>query len=145
MQNRFLGSRFSGSAFSGSPDETRRGLSQDLLRAMTGHDAGAQLPVVARTRRAIRVADESRREQGERERRTFGISLFAIGALFVLLAPVLWDSMDDLISGEHFSDLPTQVALVSTLLMMSVVAALGVFWRSRSAHDSGHDGFRQDP
>jgi hypothetical protein len=126
--------------FSGSGDETNSKLSQDLLRAVTGHDAGAQLPVVARTRRAIRVADENRREQGQRDRRTFGISLFAGGALFVLLAPVLWDSMDDLISGEHFGDLPTQVALISTLLMMSVVAALVVFWRSRS----GHDGFRQD-
>lgn len=125
---------------SGSRDEANSKLSQDLLRAVTDHDAGAPLPVVARTRRAIRVADENRREQGQRDRRTFGISLFAGGALFVLLAPVLWDSMDDLISGEHFSDLPTQVALISTLLMMSVVAALVVFWRSRS----GHDGFQQD-
>jgi hypothetical protein len=120
--------------------ETGRDLPQDLLRAISGHDAGAQLPVVARTRRAIRVADESRREQGERDRRTFGISLFAGGALFVLLAPVLWDSMDDLIGGEHFSDLPTQVALISTLLMVSVVAALVVLWRGRSSHE----GFRQD-
>jgi hypothetical protein len=140
MKDRFQGSRFSRSPLPGSPDETRRSLQQDLLRAVTGHDAGAQSPVVARTRRAIRVADETRREQGERERRTFGISLFAIGALFVLLAPALWDSMDDLISGEHFSDLPTQVALISSLLMISVVAALAVFWRSRS----GRDGFRQD-
>jgi len=135
MQDRFPGFRSSG-----SPAETRRGLSQDLLRAVSGHDAGAQLPVVARTRRAIRVADETRREQGERDRRTFGISLFAGGALFVLLAPVLWDSMDDLIGGEHFTDLPTQVALISSLLMMSVVAALAVFWRSRS----GRDSFPQD-
>jgi hypothetical protein len=140
MQDRSQGSRFSGSPLSGSGDETRRGLPQDLLRALTGHDAGAQLPVVARTRRAIRVADESRREQGERDRRTFGISLFAGGALFVLLAPVLWDSMDDLIGGEHFTDLPTQVALISSLLMISVVAALAVFWRSRS----GRDSFPQD-
>jgi hypothetical protein len=126
--------------FSAPRNEARRDLSQDLLRAMTGHDANAQLPVVARTRRAIRIADENRREQSERERRTLGISLFAGGALFVLLAPVLWDSMDDLIGGEHFSDLPTQVALISTLLMVSVVAALAVLWRSRS----GQDGFRQD-
>lgn len=125
---------------SGSRDEANSKLSQDLLRAVTGHDAGAPLPVVARTRRAIRVADESRREQGERDRRTFGISLFAVGALFVLLAPVLWDSVDDLINGEHFGDLPTQVALLSSLLMMSIVAALAVLWRSRS----GQDEFRQD-
>jgi hypothetical protein len=125
---------------SGSRDEANSKLSQDLLGAVTGYDTGAPLPVVARTRRAIRVADESRREQGERDRRTFGISLFAGGALFVLLAPVLWDSVDDLINGEHFGDLPTQVALLSSLLMMSIVAALAVLWRSRS----GQDEFRQD-
>ena len=124
--------------FSTSRDATRN--DKDLLRAVSGRDVNAQLPVVARTRQAIRVADENRREQSERERRTLGISLFAGGALFVLLAPVLWDSMDDLIGGEHFSDLPTQVALISTLLMMSVVAALVVLWRSRS----GRDEFRQD-
>jgi len=117
-------------------DQTR----EDLLRAVTGHDVSAQLPVVARTRRAIRVANETRREDGERGRRTFGISLFAFGALFVLLAPALWDSVDDLIGGEHFTDLPTQVALVSTFLMMSIVAALVILWRSRSSQD----GFRQD-
>jgi hypothetical protein len=113
---------------------------ESLLRAMSGHDAGAQLPIVARTRRAIRIANENRREDGKRGRRTFGISLFAFGAIFVLLAPVLWTSLDDLIGGEHFTDLPTQVTLVSTLLMMSIVAALVILWRSHS----GHDSFRQD-
>jgi hypothetical protein len=111
-----------------------------LLRAVSGRDISAQLPIVARTRRAIRIANETRREDGERGRRTFGISLFAVGALFVLLAPVLWDSLDDLIGGEHFTDLPTQVALISTLLMLSIVAALIVLWRSRS----GQDGFQRD-
>ena len=35
--------------------------------------------------------------------------------------------------GEHFGDLPTQVGLLSSLLMMAVVAALAVLWRSRPA------------
>jgi hypothetical protein len=120
-----------------NPEDTR----EALLRALRGHDSHAQLPVVSRTRRAIRVANETRRENGERGRRNFGISLFAGSALFVLLAPALWYGLDDLISGEHFTDLPTQLALVSTLLMMSIVAALIVLWRSRA----GHDGFPRDP
>jgi hypothetical protein len=125
------------------PDRTRtpkEEIHQALLRAIAGHDANAQLPVVARTRRAIRIADESRRAQDEYGRRSLGISLFAFGAFLVLLAPVLWTSVDDFIGGEHFGDLPTQVALISTLLMMSVVAALVAIWRTRS----GKDGFRQD-
>ena len=64
-------------------DQTR----EALLRAVTGHDVSAQLPVVARTRRAIRVANETRREDGERGRRTFGISLFAFGASSCSLPP----------------------------------------------------------
>jgi hypothetical protein len=124
--------------FSTSRDATRN--DKDLLRAVSGRDVNAQLPVVARTRRAIRVADETRREQGERGRRQIGITLFAFGAIFLILAPAMWGSIDDLIGGEHFSDLPTQVALISTLLMLSVVAALVAVWRSRS----GKDGFRQD-
>lgn len=122
------------------PRSPQEELHQALLRAVAGHDANAQLPVVARTRRAIRVANDTRRQQDEYGRRSFGISLFAFGALFVLLAPVLWTSVDDFIGGEHFGDLPTQVALISTLLMMSVVAALVAIWRTRP----GKDGFRQD-
>lgn len=126
------------------PDRSSRASKEEiheaLLRAVAGRDANTQLPMVARTRRAIRVANDARLEQGERGRRHIGITLFVFGAFLVLLAPVLWTSLDDFIGGEHFGDLPTQVALISTLLMMSVVAALVAIWRIRA----GKDGFRQD-
>ena len=109
-----------------------------LLRAVSGRDANSQLPIVARTRRAIRIASDTRREQGELGRRNVGIALFTLGSLIVLVAPTLWNSVDDLAGGEHFGDLPLQVALISTLLMMSVVAALVALWRSHS----GDDGYR---
>lgn len=109
-----------------------------LLRAISGRDANAQLPLVARTRRAIRVANETRREQGKLGRRNLGIALFTLGALIVLVAPTLWNSIDDFAGGEHFGDLPLQIALISTLLMMSVVAALVLLWRGRSGQDGYH-------
>lgn len=109
-----------------------------LLRAVSGRDANAQLPLVARTRRAIRIANDARREQGRLGRRNVGIALFTLGSLIVLLAPTLWNSMDDLAGGEHFGDLPFQVALISTLLMMSVVAALVALWRNHSGDDGYH-------
>jgi hypothetical protein len=108
---------------------------QALLRAVAGHDANAQLPVVARTRRAIRVANDARLEQGERGRRHIGITLFVFGAIFVLLAPVIWGGLDDLVGGEHFGDLPAQVMLLSTFLMLAVVGALAVAWRGRAGQD----------
>jgi protein-S-isoprenylcysteine O-methyltransferase Ste14 len=112
-----------------------------LLRAVAGRDASAQLPVVARTRRAIRVANESRREQGERGRHGIGVTLFVLGAIFVVLAPAMWGSLDDFFGGEHFGDLPTQITLLSTFLMLAVVGALVVVWRNRVANQ---DEYRQD-
>lgn len=109
-----------------------------LVRAIAGHDANAHLPIVARTRRAIRIANDTRREQGKLGRRTLGIALFTLGALIVLVAPTLWNSIDDVAGGEHFGDLPLQITLISTLLMMSVVAALVILWRGRSEHDGYH-------
>lgn len=113
----------------------RQEIPEALLRAVAGHDANAQLPVVARTRRAIRVANEARLEQGERGRRHIGITLFVLGAIFVLLAPVIWGAVEDLVGGEHFADLPAQVMLLSTFLMLAVVGALAVAWRGRRGQD----------
>ena len=117
-------------------DETR----EALLRAVSGRDASAQLPLVARTRRAIRVANDTRREQGERGRHHIGITLFVFGAIFLVLAPAIWGGLDDLLGGEHFGDLPAQVTLLSTFLMLAVVGALGVVWRNRDKQDE----YRQD-
>jgi protein-S-isoprenylcysteine O-methyltransferase Ste14 len=111
-----------------------------LLRAFAGRDANAQLRVVTRTRRAIRVANESRREQGERGRHDIGITLFVLGAIFVVLAPAMWSSLDDFFGGEHFGDLPAQVMLISTFLMLAVVGALVAVWRNRTNQDE----YRQD-
>jgi hypothetical protein len=117
-------------------DESR----EALLRAIAGRDANAQLPIVARTRRAIRIANQIRLEQGERERHHVGITLSVLGAIFVVLAPAMWGSLDDLFAGEHFGDLPTQVTLLSTFLMLAVVAALAIVWRGRANRDE----YRQD-
>ena len=106
-----------------------------LLRAIAGHDANAQLPLVARTRRAIRVANETRREQGQRERHHMGITLFVFGAILLVLAPALWGSIDDFFGGEHFGDLPAQVTLLSIFLVLAVVGALAVMLRNRARQD----------
>jgi hypothetical protein len=111
-----------------------------LLRAVAGRDANSQLPIVARTRRAIRIANDTRREQGERERHHIGITLFALGAILLVLAPVLWSSLDDFLGGEHFGDLSAQVTLLSSFLVLAVVGALAVVWRNRGNQDE----YRQD-
>jgi hypothetical protein len=111
---------------------------EGLVRAIA--DANTHLPLVAKTRRAIRVANDSRRERGERERHHMGITLFVFGAILLMLAPALWGSIDDLLGGEHFGDLPTQVTLLSIFLVLAVAGALVVVWRGRSNQEE----FRQD-
>ena len=112
-----------------------------LLRAVAGRDANAQLPMVTRTRRAIRIANESRREEGARGRHHIGVTLFVFGAIFLVLAPATWGSLDDLFGGEHFGDLPTQVMLLCTFLMLAVVGALAVaLWRNQA----NQQDYRQD-
>ena len=114
---------------------------ESLLRAVAGRDANAQLPMVTRTRRAIRIANESRREEGERGRHHIGVTLFVFGAIFLVLAPAMWGSLDDLFGGEHFGDLPTQVMLLCTFLMLAVVGALAVaLWRNQT----NQQDYRQD-
>ena len=123
------------------PHNSKDEVPEALLRAVAGRDANAQLPMVTRTRRAIRIANESRREEGERGRHHIGVTLFVFGAIFLVLAPAMWGSMDDLFGGEHFGDLPTQVMLLCTFLMLAVVGALAVaLWRNQA----NQQDYRQD-
>ena len=123
------------------PHNRKDKVPEALLRAVAGRDANAQLPMVTRTRRAIRIANESRREEGERGRHHIGVTLFVFGAIFLVLAPAMWGSMDDLFGGEHFGDLPTQVMLLCTFLMLAVVGALAVaLWRNQA----NQQDYRQD-
>jgi hypothetical protein len=119
----------------GTPRQEIQETRDALLRAIAGHDANAQLPVVARTRRAIRVANDSRLVRGERGRRQIGITLFVFGTIVVLLAPVIWGAVEDLVGGEHFADLPAQVMLLSAFLMLAVGGALAVAWLGRRGQD----------
>ena len=123
------------------PHNRKDEVPEALLRAVAGRDANAQLPMVTRTRRAIRIANESRREEGERGRHHIGVTLFVFGAIFLVLAPAMWGSLDDLFGGEHFGDLPTQVMLLCTFLMLAVVGALAVaLWRNQA----NQQDYRQD-
>lgn len=112
-----------------------------LVRAVSGRDVYAQQPMVERARRAVRIADQSRREQGRCGRRSIGIALFVLGTAFIMLGPALWASIDELIGGEHFMDLWAQIVLFSTMLLLAIVAALAAGWRTRSNRDE----LRPDP
>lgn len=117
-------------------NESREG----LIRAIAGYDANAQVPLVTKTRRAIRIDNEFRREQGERERHHIGVTLLALGAILLALAPAIWGSVDGFFGGEHFGDVPVQVTLIAIFLVLAVVGALVIVLWGRNTQD----GYRRD-
>ena len=125
-----------------TPDAGRRERScaEALLRSVSGRDVRAQQPMVERARRAVRIADQSRREQGQRGRRSSGIVLFVLGAVILVLGPALWIGIDDMIGGAHLADLWTQLVLLSTMLLLAMVAALAAGWGTRTNREE----FRAD-
>jgi hypothetical protein len=106
-------------------------LHQELVAALVGRDAQGSQRVAERTRRTVRIAAMARREEQAGKRRTLGIAMAVCLGILTLLAPALWSSVDDLVAGEHFGDIPTQVALMVMILFPAVIAALIAGWQTR--------------
>ncbi len=126
---------------SSRPDSMRPGsmrpgsIDQDLLSALSGKDAQGSRRVADRTRRAVRMNVLAKREEQAGRRRTLGIAMAVCLGILMLLAPALWSSVDDFVAGEHFGDIPTQVALLLMMLFPAVIAALIAGWRTQGMDD----------
>jgi len=107
-----------------------------LLDALAGLDAGANMAVVQRTRRAVMVAANQMRDAEQRARYNFGLILLVIGALLMFLTPTLWVIAEGVFSGEEWLDAPTLTALVAATTASTVFAAVLAQWSSRSRGES---------
>ena len=65
-----------------------------------------------KTRRAVRDAVISTQEKRTRQRRNLGFAILGFVFMLVLLAPAIWNGMEDLLGEEHLFDLPTQIAFL---------------------------------
>jgi hypothetical protein len=106
-----------------------------LIDALAGLDAQADLAVVQRTRRAVMEAAHKMSAGEVRSRRQAGIVLLAFVGLAVLLTPAIWSVVDDLFNGEHFQDMPAMTMSLIVTLFSAIFAALIVHWRSRRTQD----------
>lgn len=113
----------------------------ELVQALTGLDASASLAVAQRTRRAVREAALSLREDQKRRRRNRGMALLIAVGFLTLLTPALWSGVDEIFAGEHLSDLPTMVTLTALMLFSAVVAALLASWKNHQPVRSGKRNF----
>ena len=108
---------------------------RQLIDALSGLDAQANLGVVQRTRHAVMAAAYQMRAAETRRRRQAGIALLAFVTLAVFLTPAIWSVADDLFNGEHFQDTPAMTMSLIVTLFSTIFAALVVHLRNRRARD----------
>jgi hypothetical protein len=108
------------------------GANSDLLSALAGKQAGRESVVAHRTRRVVSASLGVMKEQKAGRNRNRSVALAFILLVIFALGPILWRAADDLLGGEHISDLPTQITLLVFILCPALVAAaLVAGWSSR--------------
>jgi hypothetical protein len=104
-------------------------------------DNDATLRVAMKTRRAVRDAVINNQEDRVRQRRNLGMAIGGFIVLLVLLAPAIWNGMEDMLAGEHILDLPVLVAVFVLMLLPAMLAALIAVWRGQRDLDHDRGGF----
>jgi hypothetical protein len=113
----------------------------DAARSTAWPDYDANLVVAQRTRRAVRDAVISIQERRMRHLRSTGFALIGFLFLMVLLAPAIWNGLEDLLAGEHLFDLPPMIAFLILMLFPAMLAALIAMWRGKQDVEYDRGGF----
>jgi hypothetical protein len=113
----------------------------DAARSMAWPDYNANLVVAQKTRRAVRDEVISTQERRKRQLRTTGLALIGFLFLMVLLAPAIWNGLEDLLAGEHLFDLHPMVAFLILMLFPAMLAALIAMWRGKQDVEYDRGGF----
>lgn len=106
----------------------------DLLSALAGRQAGRERAVADNTRRVVMASLGVMRDQKAGRQRSRSLVMASFLLILIGLGPFIWRVADDLIEGEHLSDMATQFSLWACILCPVVLAALLVagWTRSRS-------------
>lgn len=122
---------------SGAP----QGRTVDPARSIAWPDCEANLVLAQKTRRAVRDEVISTHERRMRQLRMLGLALTGFLFLMVLLAPAIWNSLEDLLAGELLFDLPTMTAILVLMLFPAVLAALIAVWKGKQDVEHDRGGF----
>jgi hypothetical protein len=115
--------------------------SADVSRSIAWPDHEATLAVAQKTRRAVRDAVISTQEIRTRQRRNLGFAILGFVLMLVLLAPAIWNGMEDLLGEERLFDMPTQIAFLIAMLLLTSLATLIAVWRGQRNLDHDRGGF----
>lgn len=113
----------------------------DTARTTVWPDYDATLVLAQKTRRAVRDAVISSREQRSHKLRVMGVALTGFLFLMVLLAPAIWNGLEEVLAGEHIFDLPALVGLLTLMLFPPMLAALIALWKGKQDVEHDRGGF----
>ena len=108
------------------------GPNADLLAALTGKQAGRDRAVAEKTRRVVLASHGVMQDQKAGRRRTRSVVLASLVLALLAFGPLAWRVADDLIGGEHISDIATQTSLWACILIPALLAAFVVAGWSRA-------------
>lgn len=96
---------------------------RDLKAALAGERADRERDVAFSTRRVVMASLGVIKEQRAGRRRVRAVALAAIVIVLLVVAPLIWWAVDNLINGEHLGDLTSQFSLWVCILCPALLAA----------------------
>jgi len=108
------------------------GSNSDVVSALAGKQAGRDRAVAEKTRRVVLASLGVIQDQKADRRRTRSVVLASILLAVLAFGPLAWRVADDLIGGEHFSDIATQTSLWACILCPAILAAFLIAGWSRN-------------
>jgi DMSO/TMAO reductase YedYZ heme-binding membrane subunit len=95
-----------------------------VIAALAGKQAARERAVAENTRRVVMASLGVLRDQKTGRKRTRSLALASILLVLLALGPFIWHVADDLIGGERFNDLATQISLWACVLCAVILAAV---------------------
>ncbi len=105
---------------------------RDLISALAGGQAGRERAVAHRTRRVVLTSLGVMQDQKAGSRRSRSLAIAAFLLAILAIGPFFWHVAENLLGGEHMSDIATQTSLwVCFLCPALLAAALLAGWRRK--------------
>jgi hypothetical protein len=99
------------------------GPNRDLKASIAAEDADRDRKVAYGTRRVVMASLGVLKEQKAGRKRIRAVALASILVFFLVLGPLIWWAVDNLIAGEHLGDLASQFSLWVCILCPALLAA----------------------
>ncbi len=96
---------------------------QDLIASVTGTTGDRDRATAYRTRRVVLASLGVLQQQKAGRKRTRAVAIAAAIVVLLVVAPLVWWAVDNLIAGEHMGDLTSELSMWVCILCPAILAA----------------------